>query len=127
QADCLSDFGRLALRLGKEEEGFQALRQAVALAPDNPAVVGKLAEGLRSCGQFEEARLTLWAALFRNPRSPAFHKLWNDYRFRQAWVAQQAARGSWETAPETEEPVVLPLWDGAGERARPARDGKRAG
>jgi Flp pilus assembly protein TadD len=109
QADCLSDLGLLALRLGDNEEGLQALRHAVELAPDDPEIVGNLAEGLRRSGRTEEARLTLRAALFRNSRSGAFHRLWNDFRFRQVCAAEEAARQRGEGAEETEEPVLLPF------------------
>src|SRR5207245_3321779 len=109
QADCLSDFGLLALRLGKDEEGLQALRRAVELAPDDPGVVGKLAEGLARSGKLEEARLTLRAAFFRNSRNHAFRKLWNDFRFREVCADQQAARQTREASPQQDEPGLLPF------------------
>lgn len=112
QPDCLSDFGLLALRLGKKEEGLRALRRAVELAPDDPGIVGKLIEGLRQCRQFEEARWTLRAALFRNSRNDAFHKLWNDFRFQRAQEAQQAARQFNGNLSEDDEPMVLPFVPG---------------
>ena len=112
QPDCLSDFGLLALKLDKQEEGLQALRRAVELAPDDPCVVNRLAEGLLQCGQFEEARRTLLAALFRNSQNYAFHKLWNDFRFQRAHEAQQAARQLGENRAEGDEPVVLPFVHG---------------
>jgi Tfp pilus assembly protein PilF len=109
QPDCLSDFGLLALKLGKDEEGLQALRRAVELAPDDPGVLGKLIEGLRQCGHLEEARCTLRAALFRNSRNDAFHRLWNDFRFQRAHEAQQAARRFDRGSSEADEPAVLPF------------------
>ena len=57
QPDCLSDFGLLALRSGREEEGLRSLRRAVELAPDDAAIVGQLLAGLRQCGRLAEARL----------------------------------------------------------------------
>ena len=125
QPDCLGDFGLLALKLGKEEEGLRSLRRAVELAPDDPGVVGKLIEGLGQCGRLEEARLTLRAALFRNSRNHAFHKLWNDFRFQRAHEAQQAARQIDESSSERDEPVVLPFLRLAGSppRRRIRRDG----
>jgi Tfp pilus assembly protein PilF len=109
QVDCLSDFGLLALKLGKDEEGLQALRRAVELAPDDAdTVVGKLVEGLRFCGQLEEARQTLRRGLFRNPRNSAFHKLWNEMRFQRAYEAQQAGFRRGDGCPDIEEPILLP-------------------
>jgi tetratricopeptide (TPR) repeat protein len=92
QPDCLGDYGLLCLTLGDDEEGIQALRRAVELAPDDPETVGKLVEGLCEAERGDEARLTLRAALFRNPRHPGFRKLWNDFRFQQLSDAQAAER-----------------------------------
>lgn len=126
QADCLSDFGLLALKLGKEAEGLHALGRAVELAPDDSAVVGKLVEGLRRRGQLDEARLTLRAALFRNPRKQEFHKLWNDFRFQQACAVQQGAGQMHGVLPGTDEPVVLPFVGPADHAVPTARDRTRA-
>jgi Flp pilus assembly protein TadD len=109
QVDCLGDFGLLALKLGKDQEGLRALRRAVELAPDDPAAVGKLVEGLRRCEQLEAARTALRTALFRNPRNQAFQKLWSDFRFQQAAEAQQAARQRDYEYLEMDEPVLLPF------------------
>lgn len=127
QADCLSDFGLLALRLDRNEEGLQALRQAVAVAPDDAVVVGKLLDGLRRCGLCEEARLTLRAALFRNPRSYAFAKLWSTFRFEQACQAQQMARQHGGTSTATDKPVLLPFLRLADNGAPKPRHGRRHG
>jgi Flp pilus assembly protein TadD len=109
RADCLGEFGLLALRLGKADEGLQALRRAVELTPDDPEVVAKLGAGLERAGRAEEARRVLWAALFRNSCNPRFRKLWHDFRFRQACAEQEAARQSNEATPQNDEPVLLPF------------------
>jgi tetratricopeptide (TPR) repeat protein len=127
QVDCLSDFGLLALKVGKEQEGLRALRRAVELAPDDPNAVGKLADGLRRCGRLKEAERALRRGLFRNPRSGAFHKLWNDMRFQRAYEAQQAGPHYGDVRSEMDEPVLLPYLrlsrDGASEtrHRQPAR------
>ena len=107
QAGCLGDFGLLALSLGDADEGLQALRRAVELAPDDPETVGKLVEGLSELDQANEARRVLWAALFRNPRHAGFRKLWSDFQFQQLYTAQEAARPAPQAAAER--PVVLPF------------------
>src|SRR5262249_2735450 len=109
QADCLSEFGVLALRLHKDAEGLRALRRAAELTPVDGEVLDKLVQGLLRCGKLEDARLTLRAALFRNPGTYAFQKLWSDFRFHQACETQQAARQHGEDHGETEEPVLLPF------------------
>ncbi len=126
QPDCLSAFGRLALAMEKHEEGLQALRRAVDLAPDNPQVIDKLVDGLHRCGRLEEARLTLRAALFRNRRIYAFQKRWNDFRFQQAREAQRAARHSRQAEEETERPALLPFLHLAPGGMLKARTRKRA-
>jgi Flp pilus assembly protein TadD len=110
QPDCLGDYGLLCLAVGDDEEGVQALRRAVELAPDDPDCVGKLVEGLAQLGRGAEARLTLRAALFRNPRHPGFRKLWNDFRFQEASDAQAAERRqSLDRLAEADGPVLLPF------------------
>src|ERR1051326_1519224 len=91
-AACLADFGLLALCLGEEQNGLQALRRAVDLAPEDPEIMGKLVEGLCQLERPQEARQTIRAALFRNPRHGGFQKLWSDFRFQQLREEQEAAR-----------------------------------
>jgi tetratricopeptide (TPR) repeat protein len=110
QPACLGEFGLLALSLGKEEEGLEALRRAVELALDDPETVGNLVEGLLELDDSEEARRVLQAALFRNPRHPGFRKLWSDFQFHQAREAQEAARRSHAVcAAAPDGPVLLPF------------------
>jgi tetratricopeptide (TPR) repeat protein len=92
QPDCLSDFGLLAICLGETDEGMAALRRAVDLAPDDLEISSKLVEALCQLERPEEARLTLRAALFRNPRNCGFRKLCNDFEFQQLHDAQESAR-----------------------------------
>ncbi len=110
QPRCLSDYGLLALSLGQDEEGLQALRRAVELAPGDPEVVGALVEGLCHLNRPEEARVCLRAALFRNPRHAGFGKLWSDFQFQQLHEAQEAARrGNQEGSGKKDGPVLLPF------------------
>jgi Flp pilus assembly protein TadD len=110
QPECLGEAGMLALRLGKVVEGLKWLRRAVELAPDDPEVVARLVEGLHEIGRPEEARLTLRAALFRNPRDSRFRKLWNDFHFHELREEQESIREArWETAGDEEKPVLLPF------------------
>jgi tetratricopeptide (TPR) repeat protein len=110
QPECLRESGMLALRLGRIREGLKWLRRAVAIAPDDPQVVACLVEGLQDIGRAEEARLTLRAALFRNPRDGRFRKLWNDFHFHELREEQESIRQArWEISVEGEKPVLLPF------------------
>ena len=92
QPECLGEAGMLALQLGKVLEGLKWLRRAVELAPDDPEAVSRLVEGLQQIGRPQEARLTLRAALFRNPRDGRFRKLWNDFHFHELRDEQESRR-----------------------------------
>src|SRR5262249_9452941 len=104
---CRADYGLLAVRMGRTEEGLARLRQAAMQNPDDPGVVGKLAKGLRLAGQGEEARRELRAALFRNPRVPRFHQLWAEYQL-DTRRRREAARAE-RAGGEGEGPVLLPF------------------
>lgn len=106
---CLGEFGLLALRLGATEEGLSSLRQSVELCPNDPDVVGRLAEGLRQEGEIDEARSLLRAATFRNPRDARFRKLWNDFQFRQLRELQDAARQHVIPPSQRKVPWLLPF------------------
>lgn len=105
----LSEFGLLALEIGQTEEGLQCLFRAVELAPHDPLVVGRLAEGLIQEDRIAEARQTLQAALFHNNRDPRFRKLWNDFQFQQ--LQQQQRRRFADDAADSEDrgPTLLPF------------------
>jgi Tfp pilus assembly protein PilF len=111
QPGCLSEYGLLAARLGNIDEGLDALRRAVDLAPDDPEAVCNLVEGLRQEGEIAEARAVLRAALFRNSRDPHFHKLRADFEFQQLRQQQQhpAGRLSRSGPGESERPIILPF------------------
>jgi tetratricopeptide (TPR) repeat protein len=109
QPECLVRHGELLLHLGQREEGLGCLCRAVELSPNDPEVVGKLANGLRLANQVEEARSVLRAALFRNRRDGRFHKLWNDFRFQEV-RRQQVAERQQEAEEDGEDgPALLPF------------------
>jgi Tfp pilus assembly protein PilF len=105
----LSDFGLLAVREGQVEEGLAALRQALALAADDPAVLAKVVEGLCHADFCDEARTAVRTALFRNPRSLPIRQLWDDFQFNQLRARQQAARQRRLALSTNDEPTVLPF------------------
>ncbi len=109
QPVCLSEFGLLALEIGQTQEGFDCLFRAVELAPDDPMVVGRLAEGLVQEDRIEEARRVLQAALFRNSRDPRFRKLWNDFQFQQLQCEQQRGRAAAGANSADQGPTLLPF------------------
>jgi Tfp pilus assembly protein PilF len=114
---CLTDYGLLAVRLGRVDEGLARLREAVERAPEDAEAVGKLVKGLRLTGRGDEARTALRAALFRNPRSPRFRKLWSEFQFQQLRQQREAERLERESAlPSDEGPVLLPFTRPAGGR-----------
>jgi Flp pilus assembly protein TadD len=107
---CLMEYGLVAVRLGRTEEGLARLRQAAERAPDDVEVVGKLAKGLRLVGRSDEARAALRAALFRNPRSPRFRGLWNEYQYQHLRREQEAGRMNRQGLRRLGgEPVLLPF------------------
>jgi tetratricopeptide (TPR) repeat protein len=103
---CRCDAGLLELRLGRTDAGLALLRQAAEQSPDSAEAVGKLARGLMLAGRPDEARAALRAALFRNPRSPRFRKLWADLQMRLLRRQHDTDRRD-ETADEG--PVLLPF------------------
>lgn len=125
QPDCLGEFGLLALDIGQTEEGFQCLRRAVELSPDDPAVIGRLVEGLVREDRVQEARKALLAARFRNPRDGRFHKLWNDFQFQQLHQRQRRNRQDADRADQdASEPTLLPFIRLAPETVSPPRAGR---
>jgi len=92
QADCLSQFGLLAIRIGQTEEGLRCLRRAMKLESHDPEIVSRLAEGLQEEGLHDEARRVLQTALFNNARDSRFRQLWNDYQFRELHREQEQKR-----------------------------------
>jgi tetratricopeptide (TPR) repeat protein len=109
QPRCLAEFGLLCLAQGQPEEGLDALKRAAALAPDDPAVVGCLVEGLRQEGFVEEARRALRAALFRNPRDARFRRLRDDFEYHQLRRRQEAQAHGLAGQDAEGGPVLLPF------------------
>src|SRR5207249_11178670 len=110
QPECLRETGMLALRLGRVREGLKWLRRAMEIAPDDPQVVACLVEGLQDIGRAEEARLTLRAALFRNPHDGRFRKLWNDFHFHELRDKQESRRQArYDADLDKETPILLPF------------------
>jgi tetratricopeptide (TPR) repeat protein len=110
QPDCLGDYGLLAMSLGMSEDGLEALQRAAGLAPDDPEIIGRLIEGLCELDKTEEALTVLRAALFRNPRSSAFRKLWSDFQFQRLRESQDEDRKRLHLALlADDEPCLLPF------------------
>jgi Tfp pilus assembly protein PilF len=110
QPRCLGEYGLLALRLGRVEEGLESLRRAVELAPDDPEAVGRLLDGLQQTEDHDEARRVAQAALFRNARDGRFRRLWQDFQFQQLHAEQQSARRDRVLAAYgADGPVLLPF------------------
>ncbi len=98
------DAGLLELRRGRTEEGLALLRDAAGRAPASPDAVARLVKGLLQAGRPDEARSALRCALFRNPRSPRFRKLWADFQFQELRRLRETER-----LREAEGPVLLPF------------------
>jgi tetratricopeptide (TPR) repeat protein len=126
QPECLSECGLLYLGMGKGVEGLKCLRRAVELSPDDADLVAKLVEGLLEVGRQDEARKTLQAALFRNPRDSRFRKLWSDFQFQQLREEQQEERYADPKAGNGDQgPVLLPFLRPVSEPASPASRARR--
>lgn len=106
-ADYQCDYGLYAIRNGQTRAGLTALRRAVNLAPDEPAILGRVVEALRLAEKADEAKDLLRAALFRHPRERRFRDLWNQHQFNLLHAAQHQANDRYKTVAE--EPVILPF------------------
>jgi len=106
-ADHQCDYGLFAIRHGRTRAGLAALRRAANLAPDEPSIVGRVAEALRQAERRDEARALLRAALFRNPHDRRFRDLWNQHQFNALHADQN--QGSDRYTIRTDEPVILPF------------------
>jgi tetratricopeptide (TPR) repeat protein len=110
QPRCLGEYGLLALRLGRIDEGLDCLRRGAELAPDDPDAVGRLVTGLQELDEDDEARQVVRAALFRNTRDPRFRRLWDDFQFQRLHDEQAAARrGVAASGRAADGPDVLPF------------------
>jgi tetratricopeptide (TPR) repeat protein len=122
QPDCKSRLGYLQVELGEVEEGLERLRQAVEMAPHDPALLRRHVEGLRLADQSDEARSAILAARFRNPRDTRFQKVWNDFQFEE--LRHKQDQGLRTDAGNSEnEPVLLPFISipDEAQRSRPFR------
>jgi tetratricopeptide (TPR) repeat protein len=104
-AEYQVQFGLLAVALAMPRRGVRALRRAAALAPNDPDVLGRVAEGLRDLGKHREARALLKQALFSHPRDRRFRNLWDRHQFQLLHDRQDAQAKRW-TMP-ADKPVIL--------------------
>ncbi len=102
------DYAFFLLTLGDRKQGLRALRRAYVLAGDDPDVVGRVAEGLRQEGLWDEARTKLVSALFAHPRDRRFRALWELHQFQMLYERQQQQRRE-RTAAAIAAPVLLPF------------------
>ncbi len=109
QPKCMAACGALEIRQGMKKVGLKHLRRAAELAPDDAEVIRQVVTGLRLANETGEARGLLLAARFRNPGSPEFQGLWNDFYFHRARKAQQLAKTRSAAPQKYEEPVILPF------------------
>lgn len=107
-AEILCDYAHYALHQGRSRRAVVALQRVAALAPDNPDLLGRVAQGLRRAHKADEARQLLRAALFRNPHDRRFRELWATHQFDMLHEAQQPAQPNGATVRGTE-PVILRL------------------
>jgi Tfp pilus assembly protein PilF len=105
----LSDYGLLAVHEGQTEAGLAALRRAHELAPGDPEILAQLVEGLCHTEQYEEARSTARAAVFRNSHDERFRRLWDDFQFQQLGAAQESARRRNLGDADADQPRILPF------------------
>jgi tetratricopeptide (TPR) repeat protein len=118
QPQWLCDFGLLTIAVGDdEEEGVAALRRAAELAPDDPEVLGKVADGLSQTDHDEEAARLLSAAQFRNIKDGRFKLLLTHFRFQQLLREQETSQARF-CIDDEEAPTILRFPDHA-------PDGKR--
>jgi hypothetical protein len=92
--------------MGKRSEGMRHLRRGVELAPDEVAIVRRLADALMRQGKPNAARKVIHASMFRNPRNPAFQSMWRQIQFDGLAHRQLEARQSREV---DDRPMVLPF------------------
>jgi tetratricopeptide (TPR) repeat protein len=111
------------LTIEDQKAGVAALRRAYALASDDPAIVGRVAAGLRQEGLVDEARSKLLSALFSHTRDRRFRALWQQHQFELLCAKQEEQRRQ-RTAAAIGAPVALPL-QGAGGDGRYAELGAR--
>ncbi|MCS6852696.1 MAG: tetratricopeptide repeat protein [Gemmataceae bacterium] len=118
QASWWADYGMLAVQEGEAETGLQAVRHAVELAPDDPAIARRLAEALCLAEQPEEARRALRQAMFRNSGDRRFRQVYDEFRYQQTRRQQLRCRRRSRRSEEDNGPVLLPFAPPEGGAAR---------
>ena len=98
--DYLIDSANYHAQRSQKAKALMLFRRAVDAGGDNPEIVGRVAEGLRTLGEMEEAGEVVRLAMFQHPRDRRFRQLWERHRFQQLWARQQGTRpkSSRETA-----------------------------
>ncbi|OAI46125.1 hypothetical protein AYO44_11840 [Planctomycetaceae bacterium SCGC AG-212-F19] len=109
QAGWRAELGMLLVRQGQVGEGLGELSQAVALAPDDPAVIRRLVRCLSRAGRAGEALRVLRAARFRRPRDGRIRQLYNELLFRRLQVKQRAQRRAASIWNNEDGPTLLPF------------------
>lgn len=100
------EFGQLALRLGKEDEGVRALHEAHEAAPADPALLDEVATALTDAGLGEDALRLVRTAMFRNSGDRRFRDLYRDHQFRR--VSADQSRRATIPFPDSG-PMLLPF------------------
>jgi tetratricopeptide (TPR) repeat protein len=119
QADCLSECGFLAVRLGESGDGLRDLRRAVEIAPNDPELLERLVKGCCLLLRRDEARAALRAAMFRHSRDHRFRRLWDDFQFNQLRQSQEAERLARQGDPAADAgPAILPFIRPDGDAAK---------
>lgn len=110
QVVCLVEAGRLAIRLGKTQEGLADLRRAVELEPAKPEPLHALVGALCELGEADEAQRALLAGMFRNPGDRRFRREWNDFRFQRLFEERKALQQQRDDAQAAaSHPMILPF------------------
>jgi tetratricopeptide (TPR) repeat protein len=81
-------YGRALVRLRKDRLGLKQLKLAAKLAPTQPEVLERVADGLRELGRTDLAYKLIGQAKFLAPRDAAVEKLWARAKYDRAWTAQ---------------------------------------
>lgn len=111
----LADYGAHQFQAGAVATGLELMREAAALAPDDPDIVGQLAKYLREHGALDEAQSVVRLALFRNSADRRFRNLWQEHQF-EALRARQEVQATTLRLSDRCRPVILPFTRPQGSR-----------
>ncbi|MEW5725795.1 MAG: tetratricopeptide repeat protein, partial [Thermodesulfobacteriota bacterium] len=100
------DLAGMAERAGEPSGKIELLRQALALDPENQAVLGRLAEALEGSGDLTGAAETLRRLLEKSPQDPGLRDRLAEM-LRKAGRPAEAARVYEEALGEKPDPVLL--------------------